>query len=86
MRHLAAAMQCDASNITGIADRLEERGLLVRQSDPRDRRVKLLVATPAGEQLRVVLHRGIAADLPGGERLSSSEWRMLETLLWKLLA
>jgi hypothetical protein len=48
--------------------------------------VKLLVATPAGEQLRVVLHRGIAADLPGGERLSSSEWRMLETLLWKLLA
>jgi DNA-binding MarR family transcriptional regulator len=85
MRHLAAAMQCDASNVTGIADRLEERGLLMRRSDPKDRRVKLLVATPAGERLRAVLHLGVAADLPGASRLSDSEWRTLEAILWKLL-
>ena len=51
MRELAEAHRCDASNMTGIADRLEARGLLQRRSSPTDRRVKLLALTPAGHEL-----------------------------------
>jgi DNA-binding MarR family transcriptional regulator len=86
MRLLATAMGCDASNLTGIADRLEERGLVERRVDPHDRRVKFLVVTPRGERVRDVLHRGLAADLPGASRLSAADWALLEGLLWKLLA
>jgi DNA-binding MarR family transcriptional regulator len=52
MRHLARAMRCDPSNVTGLADRLEERGLVERRLDPKDRRVKALALTPAGARLR----------------------------------
>src|SRR3954464_8526996 len=45
MRTLARKLGCDASNITGIVDRLEERGLLVRAVSAVDRRVKMLVLT-----------------------------------------
>ena len=48
MSALAERLFCDASNVTGIADRLESRGLIERQSPEGDRRVKGLVLTPAG--------------------------------------
>lgn len=50
MRQLAGKMGCDASNITGIVDRLEAKSLVVRASDPADRRVKRIVQTPAGQR------------------------------------
>jgi DNA-binding MarR family transcriptional regulator len=31
MNRLAATLSCDASNVTGLVDRLEARGLLVRR-------------------------------------------------------
>ena len=43
MRTLARKLCCDASNVTGIVDRLEERGLVRRDAAPGDRRVKMLV-------------------------------------------
>ena len=45
MRTLARKLCCDASNVTGIVDRLEERGLVRRDAAPGDRRVKMLVVT-----------------------------------------
>ena len=48
MHALAQAMGCEASNITGLADRLERRGLVERIADDTDRRVKLLTLTPDG--------------------------------------
>ena len=39
----------DKTTITRILDRLEEKGLLIRQRDPRDRRSQRLFLTPAGE-------------------------------------
>ncbi|MEU6172447.1 MarR family transcriptional regulator [Streptantibioticus parmotrematis] len=48
MRGLAEQLGCDASNVTGIVDRLQARGLVVRESDERDRRVKNVVATGEG--------------------------------------
>ncbi len=48
MSALAEAMQCDASNITGLVDKLEARGFLARGADAQDRRVKVLSTTAAG--------------------------------------
>jgi len=52
MKELAELLVCDASNVTGIADRLEARGLVERRPAEGDRRVKLLALTPAGDELR----------------------------------
>ncbi len=48
---LAARMQVSPPNITGILDRLEQRGWVERTSDPRDRRVVRILLTQQGEQL-----------------------------------
>ncbi|OEJ25737.1 MarR family transcriptional regulator [Streptomyces agglomeratus] len=50
MRALATVLACDASNITGIVDRLEKRDLVRREVSPSDRRVKNVVLTTAGEE------------------------------------
>jgi DNA-binding MarR family transcriptional regulator len=52
MSSLAEALSCDASNVTGIIDKLESRGLVARQSAEGDRRIKMLVVTDKGRQLR----------------------------------
>jgi DNA-binding MarR family transcriptional regulator len=52
MSVLADALICDASNVTGIVDKLESRGLIVRQSAENDRRIKMLAITPKGRELR----------------------------------
>jgi DNA-binding MarR family transcriptional regulator len=52
MRALADALMCDASMVTWLVDRLEERGLVDRGSSPTDRRVKTLILTPLGIETR----------------------------------
>ena len=49
MRQFAERMGCDASNVTGIVDRLEAKELVVRSVDKADRRVKRIARTPAGD-------------------------------------
>ncbi|MEU8648813.1 MarR family transcriptional regulator [Streptomyces sp. NPDC048737] len=50
MRKLAVKLKCEPSNVTGIVDRLEARGLVERRPDPADRRVKLAAATDEGRR------------------------------------
>ncbi|MEU1006851.1 MarR family winged helix-turn-helix transcriptional regulator [Streptomyces sp. NPDC088810] len=60
MRKLAQKLKCEPSNVTGIVDRLESRGLVERRPDPADRRVKVAAATEEGcrvaRDLRESLH------------------------------
>ncbi|KAB2343023.1 MarR family winged helix-turn-helix transcriptional regulator [Actinomadura rudentiformis] len=76
MRDLAEVLACDASNVTGIVDGLERRGLVTRQPDPADRRVKHLVLTEEGERRRAALLAESARsadevfDLPERDRLA----------------
>jgi len=51
MRRLAIQMNCEASNLTGLVDRLEARGLVERRPHPEDRRVRCVALTEAGETL-----------------------------------
>jgi DNA-binding MarR family transcriptional regulator len=48
---LATRMEVSPPNITGILDRLEQRGWVRRMSDPQDRRVVRIVLTDDGERL-----------------------------------
>lgn len=48
---LAAALGVTPPNVTGIADRLVEQGLLVRQTNPEDRRFLVLHVTEKGEAI-----------------------------------
>ena len=58
MSTLADAMACDASNITGIVDKLESRGLIARRGADHDRRIKMLQVTERGCALRErLIHR-----------------------------
>src|SRR6202035_3555375 len=52
MHELATILACDDSNVTGIVDRLEARGLVARRPYAQDRRVKHVVLTPLGLELR----------------------------------
>jgi DNA-binding MarR family transcriptional regulator len=83
MKSLADHIGCDASNITGIADRLEAKGLVTRNVDPNDRRVKLLKLTTEGERLRDTVFRHGLADV-GIDRLTAAERKELARLLRKI--
>lgn len=52
MRRLAEWLSCEPSNVTGIVDGLERRGLVTRRPAPGDRRVKHVVLTEAGKEKR----------------------------------
>jgi DNA-binding MarR family transcriptional regulator len=81
MSELAASMFCDASNITGIADRLESRGLVERRSAERDRRVKMLVLTPEGERVRAAIVDRLLQPPEALTSLSAADQRALRDLL-----
>lgn len=52
MNALADNLFCDASNVTGVVDKLEARGLIERRAAENDRRVKMLAVTEKGRELR----------------------------------
>src|ERR1700710_358363 len=52
MNVLADNLVCDASNVTGVVDKLEGRGLIERRTAENDRRVKMLAVTEKGRDLR----------------------------------
>jgi DNA-binding MarR family transcriptional regulator len=52
MRALAAALNCDSSNVTGLVDGLEAQGLVERREAEHDRRMRMLVVTPRGREVR----------------------------------
>ena len=84
MRELAGRISCDPSQLTGIADRLEDLGLGERRPSPHDRRVKLLVVTAAGERVAAALAEEINQGAPGFSALSDQERVDLARLLRKV--
>src|SRR5690242_16869787 len=81
MSRVACALRCDPSNVTGIVDRLEERGLIERRADPDDRRVKMLVLTREGVRLRKRI-RALWLEPPEGiAGLPAADQRALRDIL-----
>lgn len=85
MSRLAEALSCDASNVTGLVDRLESRGLVQRLPAPADRRVKVLDLTATGTRLRGELLRRMTGRRLPLSRLSADDQRALVRILERLL-
>ena len=82
-RELAQSLHFDASNVTDIVDRLEERGLVTRTIDPSDRRVRRLVLTTEGESVRRKLFERALDEAPI-QSLTPAELAQLRDLLAKI--
>lgn len=55
MGSLAQSFRCDASTMTWLVDRLEERGMVERRMLATDRRVKAVALTPLGVKTKAEL-------------------------------
>lgn len=81
MSEIAELLRCDNSNVTGIVDGLEERGLATRRSSEEDRRVKLIALTAEGRRVRARLVRSVEKPPPWLSSLSAEDQRALRDLL-----
>lgn len=82
---IGAKMMVTVSNLTGIVDRLEEKKLVVRKRDERDRRVVHVVLTDKGTKLyktTIPLFEKSIAEV--FLRLNLAQQKELSTLLRKL--
>ncbi|MGW3633601.1 MarR family winged helix-turn-helix transcriptional regulator [Streptomyces sp. NPDC005122] len=85
MRRLAQKLKCEPSNVTGIVDRLEVRGLVERRPDPSDRRVKLAAATEEGRRVAHSLRESLRFAREPLAGLSREERVSLRDLLQRML-
>jgi MarR family transcriptional regulator, organic hydroperoxide resistance regulator len=81
MTSLAEALACDASNITGIVDRLESRGLIMRGNASHDRRIKSIFLTPRGNAVVGQLTAAFLEPPPELRHLSDTQLKKLHELL-----
>ncbi|MFJ7333157.1 MarR family winged helix-turn-helix transcriptional regulator [Streptomyces sp. NPDC101116] len=81
MRSLAHTLACDASNMTGIIDRLEKRDLVRREVSPTDRRVKNVALTEVGEKAIDTIRERMEQTQTGLDQLSDEERAELFRLL-----
>jgi len=86
MSTLADALACDASNVTGIVDKLESRGLIARRGADHDRRVKMLCVTELGRSLRDRLVKRLVEPPAALAALPSELKTRLTTTLRKIIA
>ena len=85
MSALAGALQCDNSNVTGIVDRLESRGLVQRRPGEHDRRVKMLHLTEQAAELRERLWERLNRPPAPIASLSTEDARALRDVLRRAL-
>ncbi|MBX9395380.1 MarR family transcriptional regulator [Streptomyces sp. TRM72054] len=85
MRKLAHKLKCEPSNVTGIVDRLESRGLVERRPDPADRRVKLAAATDDGRRVARSLRESLRFAREPLAGLSEEERLTLRDLLRRMV-
>ena len=86
MSEIAALLRCDNSNVTGIVDGLEARGLAERTASPGDRRVKLIALTAEGRRLRARLMREARKPPAWLKDLSAADQRTLRDVLRRATA
>jgi len=86
MRALAARLQYDPSNLTGVIDRLEALGAVRRQPDPSDRRVRGLLLTETGARMRDPFWQQLITDVGPLGQLHVSELEQLRAILQSAIA
>ena len=85
MRDLAEHWRCDASYITELVDGLEGQGLARREPHPTDRRVKTIVLTEKGAEVRDHIQKVMWRPPAAFSVLTGAEQRQLRDLARKLV-
>jgi DNA-binding MarR family transcriptional regulator len=85
MRALATALHCDSSNVTGLVDGLAAHGLVERREAEHDRRVRMLVVTPRGAEVRARLLEAMQEVPAALAQLSDADQRALRDVLRRAL-
>jgi DNA-binding MarR family transcriptional regulator len=85
MRSLAGHLKCEPSNITGLVDRMEARGLVTREPDPEDRRVKNITATDLGRESFEAVWSGLTFAAEPLGALTVEERETLRNLLQRMV-
>lgn len=86
VNELAAELHCNASNITGLIDRMKEHDLVYREHSQKDRRVWLVKLNPAGRKLKNELFpRHLNNIKERMSMLNEEELKTLKKLLQKLI-
>ncbi|MGI5921293.1 MAG: MarR family winged helix-turn-helix transcriptional regulator [Syntrophomonadaceae bacterium] len=84
-RQLAERLFLDGSTVSGLLDRLEQKGLIEKQMDPRDRRALKVLLTQKGSDLEQPLSQAIeAANQKALKELSEEQSQTLKGLLHQL--
>jgi MarR family transcriptional regulator, organic hydroperoxide resistance regulator len=86
MREFSGKMFCDASNATGLVDRLETRGLAERRVSDNDRRAKVVRLTPAGARMIKKVEDAVWSEAPPAiAKLSAADQRVLREIIERAL-
>jgi DNA-binding MarR family transcriptional regulator len=85
MRALATALRCDSSNVTGLVDGLEAQGLVERREAEHDRRVRMLVVTNHGKEVRGRMLEIVHTVPESLASLSEDDQRVLRDVLRRAL-
>ncbi|WP_343585107.1 MarR family transcriptional regulator [Herbaspirillum sp.] len=84
-KRLSNAINVSPPNLATLLDRLEQRGLVMRQRNPQDRRSQVLALTAAGMRMCVKAEKTASElELKATEMLSESERAQLIGLLQKM--
>jgi len=85
MRELAEQLHCDSSNVTGLVDGLAAQGLVERREAEHDRRVRMLVITERGAEVRKRMEAAVQTVPPEIATLSVEDQRALRDILRRAL-
>jgi DNA-binding MarR family transcriptional regulator len=84
MNSLSSMLHCDASNVTGIVDRLFHQKYIKREENPEDRRSKMIKLTQKGSKLCEKVSESLLSQEPAGlNELSSKQKQQLLEILTK---
>ncbi len=82
---LSRDLLCDPGNVTRLTDRMEQKGLIMRQRGEQDRRITYVLLTPDGQALRDTMRQAHAEHVRQTMSiLSETEQSKLAELLQKL--
>ena len=86
MSSAASLMQCDASTVTWLVDRLEEKALVERKPSPNDRRVKTIALTKKGIVTQQQIDAMLYEPPPALDALTDEDLEGLAKALRKIRA
>lgn len=87
MNSLSSMLHCDASNVTGIVDRLLHQDYIKREENPKDRREKMITLTAKGTKLCEKISDAFTGYEPGIlQALTQTEQKQLKIILAKIIA